>query len=210
MKKNIVILILTMNLMCQNTSISANDGCQGREAPKKYIDQTINYFNKQNGKVIVEIGSMRAVLTHNIDTEKCAMCCDGHSTYLWGKTLAEVYSIDINPDITSIVKYSCKNFKNVNAITQDGIEFLKNFNKPIDLLFLDAWDVIPGTSYAEKHLEAYEVSKKNLHEKSLILIDDTDVSNGGKGKLVIPKALKDGYKIIFSGRQTLLAKHLAS
>ncbi len=53
--------------------------------------------------------------------------------------------------------------------------------------------------------------------ESIILIDDTDVerineqvvfSNGisGKGKLVIPQAIKDGYNVIFSGRQTLLSK----
>ncbi|HON83195.1 MAG TPA: hypothetical protein PLI22_03550 [Caldisericia bacterium] len=72
----------------------------------------------------------------------------------------------------------------------------------------------------ENHLEAYQIAKKNLHDKSLILIDDTDVieRNGelfldnsgisGKGILVIPQAVKDGYKIMFSGRQVLLMKEV--
>ena len=90
-------------------------------------------------------------------------------------------------------------------MTHDGIDFLKNFPKKIDLLYLDAWDVAPGF-YAENHLQAYLHAKDKLHEKSLILIDDTDVDEGGKGKWVVPKAIEDGYRVIFNGRQTLLAR----
>ncbi len=121
-------------------------------------------------------------------------------------TLAQVYSVDISASNTKMTKEICKEFKNLTAVTEDGVKFLKSFNKSIDLLFLDAWDAVPGTRYAESHLEAYLAAKPKLHDKSLILIDDTDIDNGGKGRLVIPQAIKDGYKIIFSGRQTLLAK----
>jgi hypothetical protein len=87
---------------------------------------------------------------------------------------------------------------------------------PIDLLFLDAWDVnLEGS--AERHLEAFKAAEQNLHEQSLVLIDDTDVdlvedilvfADGvsGKGKLVIPYAVNRGWKVVFSGRQTLLSK----
>lgn len=177
----------------------------GRDNPKKYIDLAIEKFKENNGKIIVEVGSMRAAFDHDVDNGNCMWCSDGHSTYLWGRTGAQVFSVDIDPAATKIAKEFSKHF-NVSVFTQDAIEFLNSFDGPIDLLYLDAWDAIEGTDYAEKHLEAYFAAKKNLHNKSLILIDDTDILEGGKGRYVVPQAIADGYKVIFEGRQTFLSK----
>jgi hypothetical protein len=177
-----------------------------REEPKEYIKKALNLFLCRNGKVIVEIGSMRNPLPHPIDSGHCNSCMEGHSTAWWALTGAEVYSIDIAPENTQITSAVCRDFKNVHAITYDGIAFLREFKDPIDLLFLDAWDVNKRSPYAEKHLEAYLTARPRLHANSLILIDDTDIKHGGKGKLVIPQAISDGYHVIFGGRQTLLAR----
>ncbi len=149
---------------------------------------------------------MRGRLSHPIETGYCNGCMDGHSTMWWAETGATVYSVDVSEKNIKLTCDMCKDFKNVHAIAQDGIAFLKSFTSSIDLLFLDAWDVNEKTPFAEKHLEAYLEAKPRLHAKSLILIDDTDLKDCGKGKLVIPQAIKDGFKVIFSGRQTLLAK----
>ena len=45
---------------------------------------------------------------------------------------------------------------------------------------------MPSIPYAEKHLEIYFILKDKLADNCLILIDDTDVGSGGKGKLIIP------------------------
>jgi hypothetical protein len=177
-----------------------------RESPEKYIKKAIKLFKYRKGTVIVEIGSMRCPISHPIGKGHCGGCMDGHSTLWWATTGARVYSIDISKQNIEVTRDACKNFKNVHAIVQDGITFLKSFKQSIDLLFLDAWDAIEETPYAENHLEAYSAAKPHLHAKSLILIDDTDIKDCGKGRLVIPQAIKDGYQIIFSGRQTLLAK----
>lgn len=181
---------------------------KNRDYPDPYIKKAIKLFNHRKGKIIVEIGSMRCQISHPIGKGLCGGCMDGHSTIWWATTGAKVYSVDISKQNIELVSKICKElkFKNIHAVNQDGIDFLKSFKQPIDLLFLDAWDVEEGTPFAEKHLEAYLEAKKNLHAKTLILIDDTDVKDCGKGKLVIPEAIKDGYIIIFSGRQTLLAK----
>lgn len=100
----------------------------------------------------------------------------------------------------------------------DAIDFAEK--KPMaqyDLIYLDAWDV-DWPECAEKHLEFYKTAKDRINEKCLILIDDTDLYYNhykreyfpdpeclsGKGKLLIPELLKDGYEIVFKGRQTLL------
>ncbi|MFW5794573.1 MAG: methyltransferase domain-containing protein [Bacillota bacterium] len=193
-----------------------------RENPYFFIKRAINLLNDRNGKIIVEIGCMRMDFTHPINECHHECCNDGHSSALWASTGLEFYTVDISPSSISVARkilIDQMKCENVHIYQQDGLEFLNNFTKPIDLLFLDAWDV-ENTEYAEKHLEAYNVAKNNIHDKTLILIDDTDVywdfnkkdlfmsedGLSGKGKLVIPEAQKDGFRIIFSGRQTLLAK----
>lgn len=193
-----------------------------RHYPYMFIKKSIDILMKRRGKTIVEIGSMRMPLNHPIDEYHHDCCCDGHSSALWALTGLDFYTIDISEssyNTTKSVVIDKLHCSNASVMQGDGLEFLENFTKPIDLLFLDAWDV-DNTDYAEKHLEAYKIAKKNIHDNTLILIDDTDVywdfqkkelffsTDGlsGKGKLVISEAKKDGFNIVFQGRQTLLAK----
>ncbi|RKO86600.1 hypothetical protein BDK51DRAFT_36473 [Blyttiomyces helicus] len=67
----------------------------------------------------------------------------------------------------------------LSIYVEDGLHFLENYDGlPIDFLFLDAWDVVRGQDYAEKHLEAYERAKPDLSEKCILSIDDTDIAQG--------------------------------
>ena len=177
-----------------------------RGKPKPYIEQTIALLNAINGKTIVEIGCMRSELRHPI-TELHPSCCnDGHSTYFWALTGLRVFSVDIDRSAVRRARSHCHKFSNCSIYCQDGIEFLKYFRGSIDLLFLDAWDVIPGTNYAEEHVTAYLTAKPNLAESHVISIDDTDIGNRGKGELLIPILETDGYEILVRGRQTIAIK----
>ena len=92
----------------------------------------------------------------------------------------------------------------LNIFTYDGIDYLSEYNQdPIDLLFLDAWDVVPGTDYAEKHLKAYFAVKSKLANQCFLVIDDTDVGSGGKGRLLIPILLQENWIILYKGRHTV-------
>ena len=161
------------------------------------IDKAIGYFRQRQGRLIVELGSIR---------QRGNVNGDGYSTIAWAQCAEEVYSIDINPAATALTEELTRDFTNVIAITQDGIEFLQKFGQSIDLLYLDAWDAfLPGSQ--ENHLYAYLAVRKNLHPRSLILIDDTDLGSHSKGRLVIPQALEDGFAVLFSEhKQTLLGK----
>ena len=200
-----------------------------RDKPKKYLLETIKLINKHGIKVIVEIGAARNKMEHNINMlclkeqrdlkkdgypvpEKLKTDChcnDGHASYFWAAyTDCEIFCCDIDKTLVKLFKKD-ERLKQIKFVLDDGINFLNNFSrkKKIDFLFLDAWDVVPNTEYAEKHLESYLSIKDNLSDKCLILIDDTDVGGeyGGKGKLLIPYLLKDGWKEIFTGRQSLYA-----
>ena len=140
-------------------------------------------------------------------------CCDGHGGFFWTEAGFEVYTIDIDTNCLNGINWSYSNLNrtlpnnlNIN-IPKDGIEFLNEFNKKIDVLFLDGWD--KGTpQYAEKHLEAYLAAKDKLSDTHLILIDDTDylTSDGGKDNLLSPFLLEHDYIPLFNGRQTLFLK----
>ena len=177
----------------------------GRDPPRDYIHKAIALLgDNEKPATIVELGSMRSPLTHPIG-ERRPCCGDGHSTYLFGESGHLVFSVDVNPEATRVASIACAALPNVSVVTGDGIEFLHGFTGPIDLLYLDAWDVVHDTPYAEKHAEAFEAARNKLAERHLILIDDTDIASGGKGRILIPRLDEIGYEKVFDGRQTLYA-----
>lgn len=185
--------------------VSENKGSwKKRYTPLKSLNTTAKLFNKINGKVIVEIGSG----IHGKYSQYT-----GNSCLIWAKkTNAKVIKcIDLDPKMVEAVVKATKEFDALEAITYDGIDFLSQTELKIDLLFLDFWVDEPitnsyGSQVAEKHLEAYMKAKDKMNHKSLILIDDTDHAPPWKDTYLIPEARKDGFKVLYVGRQTLLAR----
>ena len=179
----------------------------GREFPRLYIENALTRFGAAPPvRTIVELGSLRHALTHDLDITLQAECClYGHSTLYWARSGHRVFTVDIDPLTSELTRQICTAYCNVTVVTDDGIHFLENFKGTIDFLYMDAWDVVPGTPFAEKHLEAFEVVLPKLNaDGHSILIDDTDIAEGGKGRLLVPRLLGLGYILVTSGRQTLL------
>lgn len=189
--------------------------------PRPTILKTLDIFRERNLKSIVEIGCMRMRLNHPLEELNIICCNDGHSTIYWANETDDFVTVDTDSGamLTSITEVKRHLGKDIRGIVMDGIEYLRDRRKePIDLLFLDFVDANYPES-AQAHLDAYIASKKNLHDKSLILVDDTDVELredgklhfsedgiGGKGKLLVPYALNEGWNLIFKGRQVLLSR----
>ena len=179
----------------------------GREFPRLYIEEALTRFgNPPPVRTIVELGSLRHSLSHDLSINLQAECClYGHSTLHWARSGHRVFTVDIDPLVSELTRQICMGYDNVTVVTGDGIKFLENFEGVIDLLYMDAWDVVPGTPFAEKHLEAFEVALPKLGSGGhMILIDDTDIAEGGKGRLLVPRLLELGYTLVTRGRQTLL------
>lgn len=159
-------------------------------------------FNEINGRIIVEIGSG----VHG----KLA----GNSIITWAKkTRAErIITVDLDPKQIDDVKKATAKYKNVEPIVADGLKYLADFSSTIDLLYLDFWvpdpdGALPGTGRAEAYLAAFAAAKTKLAERSLILIDDTDHVHPWKHTLIVPDARKEGFVVVFVGRQTLLMRN---
>jgi hypothetical protein len=177
-----------------------------RESPKKYLEAAIELFHALDGKTIVEIGCMRQPMNHPISEVHPECCNDGHSTVFWCASGAQVYSADISLGAVRLAKKCIRDYCNGKIVWSDGLKYLKKFKGRIDLLFLDAWDVLPGTQYAENHLLAYLAAKDKLQKRNIVVIDDTDIGGGGKGRLLLPVLQADGYDILVSGRQSIALK----
>ena len=172
-----------------------------RFPPTPSLARTAALFNAIGGKVIVEIGS-------GLQGEM-----SGNSVLVWAhNTLAKkIYALDLDQKHINDVKAATSGFPAVEAILGDGLEFVRSFTGRIDLLYLDFWtpDVAgkaPGTGRQDAYLQAFELARDKLAERSLILIDDTDHVHPWKHTLIVPEACRHGFREIWQGRQTLLVR----
>jgi hypothetical protein len=57
------------------------------------------------------------------------------------------------------------------------------------------------------HLNEFKAIEDQLHEHTLVLIDDCDLPNGGKGKMVVDHMLKKDWKVLMKAYQILLVRN---
>ena len=181
--------------------ISSDGFWKFRSAPGRSLKIAANLFNKIHGETIVEIGTG----IHG----KMA----GNSMFVWPKRTAakRIIALDLEQIRLEDVKKVTPQYPQVELIECDGIKYLRNFESKIDLLYLDFWTPdpegsIPGTGRAEAYKEAYDAAKDKMNLHSIILIDDTDHIHPWKHTYIIPDARKDGYEVVYTGRQTLLQR----
>ncbi len=194
-----------------------------RKRPYTFIKKALSLLLlKSDDPVIVEVGSMRQSCNHPLNEYNHECCNDGHSSLLLAESAKEFHTVDINMDCSKLTRTELKKhnlWEKSNVYCGDGLKFLNDFDKKIDFLYLDAWDVeLPN--HAEQHLEAFKIAEPKLNNNAIILIDDTDVgfspekgyhndeeALGGKGRLLIPFLLQNNnYEFVFKGRQTCFAK----
>ena len=143
---------------------------------------------------------------------------DGASTIvfgLWAKQNdAHLYSVDIDPEATeragqAVAKMDLSD--SVTLVTSDSVAYLDEFTDMVDFLYLDSYDyhktdtAIQTASQAH-HLKEIKAIEGCQHEDTVILIDDCDMPNGGKGKLVIERLTAKDWKVHMSEYQVILVK----
>lgn len=123
---------------------------------------------------------------------------DGMSTILFAEYAKYIngmlHTCDISSENINNAKKFTKEFsKYVKFYIDDSVNFLKNINFKIDLLYLDSLDG-HDPSLASKHqLNEIKVSLNKLHNKSVILLDD----KGSKTNLSLNYLIQNNFKIIF-------------
>lgn len=76
----------------------------------------------------------------------------------------------------------CQYEKNVHLVVDDSIEFLRNFDKIIDFLYLDSYDFEANNPVSSQmhHLHEIEVAYNKLAPNAVVMIDDCGLSHGGR------------------------------
>ena len=124
------------------------------------------------------------------------------------------FNADLSPDADRLIK-QCQWLLSQNVgLAVFGTNSEANslsVDEKIDLLYLDFWTPDPegsflGTGRAQAYKAAYQAARDQMNEHSLILIDDTDHVHPWKHTYIIPEARKDGFVVMYTGRQTLLQR----
>lgn len=140
----------------------------------------------------------------------------GYSTYIFGECLSlfggKLLTVDINPtNIDTCKRITSKFSDHITYITDDSLNTINNFEGKIDLLYLDSFDCpIEGDAHESQNhnLNEFKLAENKLHDKSLILIDDVNFSNGGKARLTHEYLVNNGYNMLLINQQSLWSRNV--
>jgi hypothetical protein len=174
------------------------------------LREVLRLLDERGATTLVETGVARMGLEKSKG--------DGASTIVFGlwasQNDAHLYSVDIDPEATeragqAVAKMGLSG--SVTLVTSDSVAYLDEFTDMVDFLYLDSYDyhktdTAIQTASQEHHLKEIKAIEGCLHEDTVILIDDCDMPNGGKGKLVIERLTAKGWKVHMSAYQVILVK----
>jgi len=158
--------------------------------------------------VIVETGCIR-------NTTEESKFGDGWSTLNWEyyskKTSSKVYVVDIDDNHLGKSMQIVPPGEYVEYTKDDSIHYLENFDKKIDLLFLDSFDYCGDSENiraCHNHsLNEVKAAWDKLNNRCFILIDDVFNNQwAGKGELSIPYLLENGFELVYFMDQQVLLK----
>lgn len=169
--------------------------------------KVLELLKKTNAKTIVETGTSREGLQ--------GAKSNGAATIVFGKWAIEnnafLHSVDISEKSIAAAQKEVDKQKlgsSVKIHLSDSVAFLANFKTPVDMLYLDSYDYGADLEVQKKsqlhHLAEFKAIEKALHSKTIVLIDDCDLPNGGKGKLVVEYMLQRNWEIVMNNYQILL------
>lgn len=148
---------------------------------------------------IVETGCIR-------NTTEESKFGDGWSTLNWEYYAklnnSKVYVVDIDENHLKKSKEVVPESEWVHYTKDDSVNYLKHFDKKIDLLFLDSYDYCGDEENIRKchqhSLNELIAAWDKLNDQCYILIDDVFNNQwDGKGKLSIPYLLENGFEVVY-------------
>jgi len=147
---------------------------------------------------IIETGTIRG----DTDTSRYG---DGWGTLNWkfyaDHTNSKIWSVDIDQNAINIANKVVPSDELLSYVCQDSIDFIKQFDKEIDVLFLDSYDFCGDEENIKKchehSLNEVKAALPKLSKSAIVLIDDIfDHSYNGSGKLSIPFLINNGFELI--------------
>lgn len=164
----------------------------GRHEPQ--ID-TLRHFGRTFGFIpanLIETGTIRNHL-ESPDGWGAAMLIH------WANnTDSKVWTVDISAQHIENCKKVIGNHPAMTYVVSDSVKFLKEFDKPIHLLYLDSYDFDETHECYQHQLLEIQAAMDKLVKGAVIVSDDNYKEDWthGKGNYSIPWMLKNGFKLI--------------
>jgi len=175
-------------------------------SPKYFtLKVALNMFLQNDGQLILETGTQRMIDDPG-----------GGSTVLFGalckKYNKKLFTVDNDPKNIETSKQATREYADyITYVLMDSVKFLSEFNQKIDLLYLDSldcpWPPADATEAQTHNLNELKAAYDKLHKGSVVLMDDSNFSNGGKTCLSKRYLLNSSeFLLILDGGQTLFIK----
>ena len=168
----------------------------------KSFEYAIIEAQKRDHKILVETGVARGKVKFLFFSK--INWKDGMSTMIFSDyaklQMGELNSCDISQkNVNNAKKFTKSNSDFINFFVFYSLNFLTNFKKKIDFLYLDSLD--GQFEEASSHqLNEIQIAKKHLKSGSLVLLDDKD----SKTKLSIDYMLKNEFFLINETNEQVL------
>jgi len=186
----------------------------------------LDYFDKYEHKLQGRYPTMRMALNilHQKESEPTIVetgCMRGFqdwgagmSTYLFAEFVSKFggyfHSVDIDQFNIDIAEYACQGLP-LHSHVGDSVEYLRMHQDPIDLLYLDSFDMGNTAQRAKEasahQLKEIEIAYPKLRATALILLDDTNFIGMGKAGLSRAFLKEKGCIELYNYQQSLWLKH---
>ncbi len=171
---------------------------------------SLQLLNQINAKTIIETGTSREGLR--------GAKSNGAATIVFGKWAnengAKLDSVDISAESVQNAQEEVTKQGLQHVVTihhSDSLTFLAAYKDSVDFLYLDSYDysatdIEVQQKSQQHHLKEFKAIEDQLHRNTVVLIDDCDLPNGGKGKAVIAYMCENGWRIVEDAYQVLLVR----
>jgi hypothetical protein len=175
--------------------------------------------------LLIEIGTTRENVPGQGSTLQFVASCQEHGI--------EFKTVDMDPHNSRWATWSFKEATCFfEAITMKGEDYLRQLDRPIDYIFLDAYDFDHGNHSEQRqqryhqflgerideqqchimHLDCAQSVAKKLTADGVVCVDDTWLDNNNqwtaKGTLAVPYLLEHGFEIIEARNRAVLMKRV--
>jgi predicted O-methyltransferase YrrM len=170
---------------------------------KSSIGLFLQHLGDRTDGVIVETGTQR------LPNDWGAGC----STTVFGETLetfnaGRLWTVDLSPENLATSQHCTQHVAHrIEYVCSDSIAFLKQFDRPIDFLYLDSldwWDDPQLQRESQEHqLAEVQAIWAKLRPDCVILLDDNGLPGGGKAKLTKQFLAAQGWTCVLDYHQSL-------
>jgi hypothetical protein len=189
---------------------------QAKPAQKRYplLFQALQLMELKKSQVIVETGMLKkgTDFKANCSTSIFAKWAQVHN----GKVFSINKDRSIPDPISKLLARLDKNPRDdtheqinppdIQFFKVDTIEFLKTFDQPIDVLYLDDHDFDPKNPYPcqHYHLEEVMAAESKMSQNGIIIIGKCNPPQADRAKLVIDHLLLRDWKLFLKGSEVIL------